>query len=198
MVTTLLSLLILSTAFGGDIYMREDENGTISFTDSPTTEEFTVFIGDMAPPEPINVNTRTYPMLNSFDHLLHRASASTGLPFELIKAVCVAESGMNSNAISSAGAQGLMQIMPATAVELGVEDAFDPEQSIDGGARYLATQLERFGSHRLALAAYNAGPANVVRHNGIPPFEETQHYVDKVMALWAHFRYLRGQRGLER
>ena len=178
--------------------MREDENGTISFTDSPTAEDFTVFIGDIPPPEPTHVNLTTYPMLNSFDRLIRRASTATGLPFEFIKAVCLAESGMNANAISSAGAQGLMQIMPATARELGVEDAFDPEQSIDGGARYLATQLERFGSHRLALAAYNAGPHNVVRHNGIPPFEETQHYVEKVMALWTHFRYLRGQRGLER
>ncbi len=198
MVTILLSLLILSTAFSGDIYMRENENGTISFTDSPTTEEFTVFIGDRPAPEPSHVNTTTYPMLNSFDHLMRRASISTGLPVEFIKAVCLAESGMNSNAVSSAGAQGLMQIMPGTAVELGVEDPFDPEQSIDGGARYLATQLARFGSHRLALAAYNAGPHNVMRHNGIPPFEETQHYVEKVMDLWSHFRYLRTQHGLDR
>jgi hypothetical protein len=198
MMTSLLSLLILSTAFGGDIYMRENENGTISFTDSPPTEDFSVFIGDRPPPEPSYVNTTTYPMLNSFDHLMRRTSTVTGLPVELIKAVCLAESGMNSNARSSAGAQGLMQLMPATARELGVEDPFDPEQSIDGGARYLATQLERFGSHRLALAAYNAGPQNVIRHNGIPPFEETEHYVEKVMALWAHFRYQSGQHGLNR
>lgn len=177
--------------------MRENENGTISFTDSPTTEDFTVFIGDRPPPEPNHVNTTTYPMLHSFDHIMRRASNETGLPVEFIKSVCLAESGMNSNAVSSAGAQGLMQLMPGTAAELGVDDPFNPEQSIDGGARYLAAQLERFGSHRLALAAYNAGPYNVIRHNGIPPFEETQHYVEKVMALWAHFRYLREQRGLD-
>jgi soluble lytic murein transglycosylase-like protein len=79
-----------------------------------------------------------------------------------------------------------MQLMPPTARDLGVSDSFDPGQNIDGGARYLAAQYKRFRSYRLALAAYNAGPEAVKRHNGIPPFEETQAYVPKVMALWQH------------
>ncbi|MCB9793292.1 MAG: lytic transglycosylase domain-containing protein [Alphaproteobacteria bacterium] len=119
------------------------------------------------------------------------ASLRYGVPAELIKAVCLAESGMNPNAVSKAGAQGLMQLMPDTAAELAVTDPFDPHQSIDGGARYLARQLKAFGSTRLALAAYNAGPHNVRKHGGVPPFEETQAYVSKVMALQDHFRYER-------
>jgi soluble lytic murein transglycosylase-like protein len=82
-----------------------------------------------------------------------------------------------------------MQLMPPTARDLGVTDAFDPAQNIDGGARYLGAQYRRFHSYRLALAAYNAGPEAVKYHGGIPPFEETQAYVPKVMALWEHFRY---------
>ncbi len=154
--------LVLSSAWSGDIWMKENGDGTITFTDMPGDETWEAFEVDGPPPAPSHVNLRTFPLLDSFDPLFRTAELRYGVDAELLKAVCVAESGMNPNAVSHAGAQGLMQLMPGTALELAVTDPFDPEQSIAGGARYLAWQLENFGSVRLALAAYNAGPANVV------------------------------------
>ena len=112
-----------------------------------------------------------------------------------MKAICLAESGMNRMAVSSAGAQGLMQIMPSTADYLGVTDPFDPEQSIDGGTRYISEMLRRFGDTRRAVAAYNAGPLNVEKYNGVPPFDETQLCVPRVLALYNFFRAERPMHG---
>lgn len=189
--------LLVSPALSGDIWMKENGDGTITFTDMPGDETWEAFEVDGPPPSPRRVNLRTFPLLDSFDPLFTAAELRYGIDAELLKAVCVAESGMNPNAVSRAGAQGLMQLMPATAHELAVTDPFDPEQSIGGGARYLSWQLETFGSVRLALAAYNAGPANVQKYGGIPPFDETQDYVPKVMALYDLFRYERPISGQE-
>jgi soluble lytic murein transglycosylase-like protein len=101
------------------------------------------------------------------------------------------ESGMNPKAISKAGAQGLMQLMPQTAIELKVTDPFDPSQAIYGGAKYLSRQLRSFGRDDYALAAYNAGPGAVKRAGGIPNYTETQRYVKKVMRYYDHFRQRR-------
>jgi membrane-bound lytic murein transglycosylase B len=113
---------------------------------------------------------------------VQKAAAKYNMPPELITAVIRAESNFKTNAVSSAGAQGLMQLMPATAKELGVKNSFDIEQNIDGGTKYLRKMLDRFGGNvRKALAAYNAGPGTVIKYNGRVPYPETRQYVKRVM-----------------
>ncbi len=115
--------------------------------------------------------------------LFNAAAAEHGVPARLLSAVAKVESGYRADAVSPAGARGLMQIMPGTARELGV-DPMDPARAVDGAARLLKSHLRTFGSTELALAAYNAGPGAVRKHDGIPPYEETQGYVRKVMAAY--------------
>lgn len=112
---------------------------------------------------------------------VQEAVLATGLPAALIDAVIRTESGYRPHAVSPVGARGLMQLMPGTAREVGAADAFDPRQNILGGARYLRKMYDRFGSLELAIAAYNAGPAKVARHRGVPPIQETRRYVAVVM-----------------
>lgn len=114
--------------------------------------------------------------------LFEAASQKYGVSSTLLAAVARQESGFDPRATSPAGAQGLMQLMPATADGLGVKNPFDPAQAVDGAARLLSSLLDRFGSTELALAAYNAGPGAVLRYDGIPPYPETTNYVRSIMA----------------
>lgn len=117
----------------------------------------------------------------SMDEIFDEASSRYGVSVNLLKAVAKAESNFNPNAVSKAGAIGVMQLMPATARSLGVCDPYDARQNILGGAKYLKENLERFGGNvNLALAAYNAGPNSVQKYGGIPPYKETQNYVKTV------------------
>jgi len=110
------------------------------------------------------------------------AAKKYNLPANLIKGVIKAESNFDAAVVSSAGAQGLMQLMPGTAKELGVSDPFDIEQNIDGGAHYLRKMLDKFnGNVRVALAAYNAGPGAVKKYDGNVPYQETQQYIKRVL-----------------
>ncbi len=117
------------------------------------------------------------------DALFEKAAEKYKVPVDLLRAVARAESGFDPNAKSGVGAMGIMQLMPSTAEGLGVTDPYDAGQSIMGGAKLLSQLLSRFdGDTSLALAAYNAGPGNVIKYGGIPPFKETQNYVKKVLA----------------
>lgn len=115
--------------------------------------------------------------------LIQRHADAVALDPRLVEAVIQVESGYNSRAVSRKGAQGLMQLMPQTARDLGVANAFDPEQNLAGGTRYLRAMLDTFGRLELALAAYNAGPGAVARYGGIPPYRETREYVGKILRL---------------
>jgi soluble lytic murein transglycosylase-like protein len=120
----------------------------------------------------------------SVQSIIEQVGRKYGVDPLLIQSMVTQESSGNPRAVSSKGAQGLMQLMPATAKELGVQDAFDPMQNVDGGTRYLKQMLNEFdGDLPKAIAAYNAGPGRVRQYNGIPPYPETQHYVEKVMTL---------------
>jgi soluble lytic murein transglycosylase-like protein len=116
-----------------------------------------------------------------YDELIKHHAASHGLSPDLVRAVIQAESGFDPHALSSKGAMGLMQLMPATARELGVTDPFLPDDSIRGGVAYLAQLLARYNQDLgLALAAYNAGPGSVERYGAVPPYRETRDYVEKI------------------
>jgi hypothetical protein len=128
------------------------------------------------------VNAADKTQTSTLDSIFQSASEDYGVSIDLLKAVAKAESDFDTDAVSSCGAQGIMQLMPSTASSLGVTNAFDAEQNIRGGAKLLSGLLAKYdGNTELALAAYNAGSGNVEKYGGIPPFQETRNYIQKVI-----------------
>ena len=126
--------------------------------------------------------------LKKYDDHIEEAANSYGVDKNLIKSVIMTESAGNNKAVSSSKAKGLMQLMDSTAAEMGVNNVFNPQENINGGTKYLSQMLRQYnGDLKLALAAYNAGPQNVEKYNGVPPFEETKNYINKVMSYLSHF-----------
>ncbi len=133
-------------------------------------------------PDPIAAGRPQAEAAKSTSQIVREASETHGVDSDFIRSVIKQESAGNANAVSPAGARGLMQLMPGTASQLGVNDSFSPEQNVHGGARYLRELLERYNGDAIkALAAYNAGPGAVDRYHGVPPYRETRQYVQRVV-----------------
>ena len=174
------------------VYHYSDE-GTASFSDRPprgqTYEVMALKCYACSVNSTIDWNNiRLYPA--KYASTIERAAQQYGVDAALVRAVIHAESAFRPTVKSHAGAVGLMQLMPATAQELGVSDRTNPEQNIHGGVKYLAQLLKQFsGNMQLATAAYNAGPGAVMRHGGVPPYAETQAYVKRVAILARRYGY---------
>jgi len=186
-----LFLAALLSAGGADahtrIYMFVDADGGKHYTDVPDSNRYKLLrlSTDELTRSGDHYNAGTLAKATQYDAFIEKAGLAAAVEPNLLRAVIVVESGFNARAVSRRGAVGLMQLMPATASRFGVSNPFDPQQNIHAGARYLKFLMNRFGTVRLALAAYNAGEDAVDRNGGqIPPFSETMAYVPKVMKIY--------------
>ena len=175
------------------VYVFKDKHGVVHFSDVRHHEGYRpyrlVSQGSRSRLEPVvPASAARVLSVRAWEGVIAWAGRSHGLEPSLVKAVIKAESNFDPWARSHKGAQGLMQLMPATARELGVDDPFDPWQNIEGGTRYLSSLIQRFqGDISLGLAAYHAGEAAVRRYSGIPPYRETRRYVKRVLDLYRRY-----------
>ncbi len=179
-------------------YVYKEADGTLWYTNvTPTSQDLSQFtLIDVRGRGPATASCRGMNSRKlehravSFNSTIERMAQEFQIDAKLVKAVVRNESCFDKMALSHAGAQGLMQLMPATAEELGVTDPFDPVQNIRGGTKYLSKLIKKYNNNlALALSAYNAGPGSVARYNGVPPFPETQNYIERVMKTYR--KYLR-------
>lgn len=167
------------------IYYMVKEDGSLCITDIPTSRKYKPYKFERTINYIRNAVVafkRDHRSVEEVNAIVSGLCAKYGVDKKLVMAVIDVESGFNAAAVSTAGAQGLMQIMPATGRDLDLVDPFDPSENIDAGIRYLRYLLDTFPDRRLAVAAYNAGPNAVKKYGGIPPYAETQNYVEKVWA----------------
>jgi soluble lytic murein transglycosylase-like protein len=179
-------ILVITANFAhADIYKYVDEEGVLHLTNVPSNPhaKYVLVMREK------RVILRYDIDVNKFDQIISRASDKHKIDPALIRAIIKAESNFNHRAVSPVGAQGLMQLMPATATQLQVDDAFHPEKNIEGGVRYLSYLLKLYrGNLTLALAAYNAGEGAVAKyHNQVPPYRETKNYVKRVLSFYDSF-----------
>lgn len=186
------ALLLGGTVAQADIYKKVDKDGVVSFSNTPSGKTGgSVYLKEkkrlnVKPIMPSDTSAQRY---TRFDPIIRQAATLYQIPEALIRAVIKVESDFDPRVISRANARGLMQMIPETAERMMVNDVFDPRQNIFGGTRYLRVLANTFnGNLELTIAAYNAGENAVIRHGGIPPYEETQQYVVKVLAYYRHFR----------
>ena len=185
-----LSIPLISQA---QVYKWVDDDGIVSYSNiaPPANQDFQVlrFPCYAADPKCRSVSWEKVPLnTQSFSTEIRSAAQLSAVEESLIRAIIHAESAYQSDAQSPKGAQGLMQLMPATQVELDVSNPFDPEDNIRGGARYLSQLLAEFdGDYELAAAAYNAGSTAVYKYGGVPPYDETQEYVRRVKILYRRY-----------
>jgi len=166
-----------------DIYKFVDKDGVVHFSNVPTTSgKWVLVIKEQRVQFNLGQNFEKY------QPEIWKASQRYSVDYNLVKAVIKAESNFNPKAVSRAGAKGLMQLMPETASILQVNDSFHPEENIDGGVRYLRYLLNLYNDNlQLALAAYNAGEKAVFKYRGIPPYQETQTYVQRVLGYYQKY-----------
>jgi len=165
------------------IYSWRDADGKLVLSDQPRLDRGTMNTYAVSGASTVRATKPLVPTLKSarYDASINEHSLRMGVSADLVRAVIQVESAFNPRAVSTKGAMGLMQLMPATAIELGVSNPFEPDQNIRGGVSYLKRLLVRY-DHKveLALAAYNAGMGNVEKYGAVPPFKETQAYVKKI------------------
>ena len=183
--TILYIMIAVASPLYADIYVYADRDGVLHFTNVPTSSQsssYKVYIKE-TPKKPLESYNE-----DLFDHVISEASQTHGISFSLLKALIKTESDFNPRAVSSAGARGLMQLMPENIKTLKIKNPFDPRENIMGGTRYLKQLINRFnGKLPLALAAYNAGPGVVEKYQRIPPFQETENFVKQVMEYYSLF-----------
>jgi soluble lytic murein transglycosylase-like protein len=186
-----IGILSLTAGSHADIYKTVDENGVVSFTNVP--KKGSRLVAKAKPKhQPIMPSDTSPERFNRYDVYIRQAATLYQIPVELVRAVIKVESNYDPRVISRANARGLMQLIPGTAERMMVSDVFDPRQNIFGGVRYLRILANLFnGDLELTVAAYNAGENAVIRYGGIPPYEETQGYVRKVLAYYRYYRAAR-------
>ena len=173
--------LVFPFLSSAEIYKYVDENGVVHLTNVPDKKYNLVLKEGW-------VRFRLGDNFDKYDPMIRETSKRYGVDYALVKAVVKAESNFDPLAISRAGAKGLMQLMPGTAKALGVNDSFHPATNIEGGVRHLRYLLDLFdGNLQLALAAYNAGEETVFRYSGLPPYEETRTYVQRVLQYYQNY-----------